>query len=294
MNFGENIQFLRKQSGMTQEELAEKMNVSRQTVSKWEAGSIPEMERLTQLCDLFRCDLDTLIRGNASDSAKTDSVGYDRHMNTFALQISSGVALILLGITVLLLLQAFGIHESFCAMLFLCFIAASVVLFIVGGLRHGAFVKKHPDITPFYSQEQIDNFNKRFPLCIAIPVAAILLGVAWIIIASEFTPIAGMTEESFDMIITAPFMFIIACSTFTIVYSSMLKSKYNIEEYNRENDPRRQTFADKLSGCIMLAATIAFLLMGWLGNLWHPGWVVFPIGGILCGIVDILKKNTDD
>ena len=75
MNFGENIQFLRKQSGMTQEELAEKMNVSRQTVSKWEAGSIPEMERLTQLCDLFRCDLDTLIRGNASDSAKTDSVG---------------------------------------------------------------------------------------------------------------------------------------------------------------------------------------------------------------------------
>ena len=148
MNFGENIQFLRKQFGMTQEELAEKMNVSRQTVSKWEAGSIPEMERLTQLCDLFRCDLDTLIRGNASDFAKTDSVGYDRHMNTFALQISSGVALVLLGITVLLLLQAFGIHESFCAMLFLCFIAAAVVLFIVGGLRHGAFVKKHPDITP--------------------------------------------------------------------------------------------------------------------------------------------------
>lgn len=38
MQFGENVQFLRKQKGLTQEELAEQMAVSRQTVSKWESG----------------------------------------------------------------------------------------------------------------------------------------------------------------------------------------------------------------------------------------------------------------
>lgn len=45
MNFGKNVQILRKMANMTQEELAEKMNVSRQTVSKWELGTVlPEPE----------------------------------------------------------------------------------------------------------------------------------------------------------------------------------------------------------------------------------------------------------
>ena len=38
------------------------------------------------------------------------------------------------------------------------------------------------------------------------------------------------------------------------------------------------------------AATAAFLLMGFVWNLWHPGWVVFPIGGILCGIVSSIRS----
>lgn len=64
MSFGENLQILRKmRHGMTQEELAEKMNVSRQTISKWELGSTyPEMEKAFDLCELFSCSLDQLLR----------------------------------------------------------------------------------------------------------------------------------------------------------------------------------------------------------------------------------------
>lgn len=66
MIFGQNLQFLRKMhERMTQEELAEKMNVSRQTVSKWEMNSaFPEMEKAIQLCKLFSCSLDEIILGN--------------------------------------------------------------------------------------------------------------------------------------------------------------------------------------------------------------------------------------
>ncbi|MDD2969524.1 MAG: helix-turn-helix transcriptional regulator [Lachnospiraceae bacterium] len=69
MSFGENIQFLRKMHrGMTQEELAEKMSVSRQTVSKWELdNAFPEMEKAIALCKLFSCTLDELITGNLND-----------------------------------------------------------------------------------------------------------------------------------------------------------------------------------------------------------------------------------
>lgn len=40
----------------------------------------------------------------------------------------------------------------------------------------------------------------------------------------------------------------------------------------------------------MMTATIAFLLCGFIGDLWHPAWVVFPIGGILCGIVEAIVR----
>ncbi len=66
MSFGQNLQFLRKMhGGMTQEKLAEKMGVSRQTISKWEINSaFPEMETAIALCELFSCSLDELLRGN--------------------------------------------------------------------------------------------------------------------------------------------------------------------------------------------------------------------------------------
>lgn len=68
MNIGRNIQFLRKQKKITQEQLAEEMSVSRQTVSKWETDEItPELNKLILLCDLFSCKLDALIRENLTD-----------------------------------------------------------------------------------------------------------------------------------------------------------------------------------------------------------------------------------
>jgi len=68
MSFGQNIQFLRKMhKGMTQEELAEKMGVSRQTVSKWELdATYPEMDKVVELCKLFSCSMDKLVREDIS------------------------------------------------------------------------------------------------------------------------------------------------------------------------------------------------------------------------------------
>lgn len=64
MNFTTNLQVLRKTHGnLSQEALADKMNVSRQTVSKWESGAAyPEVEKLIALSDFFHCTLDQLLR----------------------------------------------------------------------------------------------------------------------------------------------------------------------------------------------------------------------------------------
>ena len=66
MSFGKNLQFLRKMhNSMTQEELAERMGVSRQTISKWESETAyPEMEKAFELYQFFSCSMDRLFREN--------------------------------------------------------------------------------------------------------------------------------------------------------------------------------------------------------------------------------------
>lgn len=62
MNFCNNLQKLRKNKNISQEQLAEELGVSRQAVSKWESGaSYPEMDKLVLLCKIFNCNLDDLI-----------------------------------------------------------------------------------------------------------------------------------------------------------------------------------------------------------------------------------------
>lgn len=76
MSFGKNLQYLRRLScEMTQEALAEKLNVSRQTISKWELDMVqPDIDKAIELCKLFSCSLDNLFREelNACDDAYTN------------------------------------------------------------------------------------------------------------------------------------------------------------------------------------------------------------------------------
>ena len=75
MNFGENLRLLRKNSKMSQEVLAEKLGVSRQSVSKWEVGSAyPEMTNITALCSIFHCNINDLINENIIDVDSFDEV----------------------------------------------------------------------------------------------------------------------------------------------------------------------------------------------------------------------------
>lgn len=62
MKFNENLKFLRKKEGLTQEELAEKLNVSRQSVTKWKSGNaIPDIEKIKEIAYIFLISVDSLI-----------------------------------------------------------------------------------------------------------------------------------------------------------------------------------------------------------------------------------------
>ena len=67
MKFSEKLIKLRKENKLSQEQLASKLDVSRQAVSKWESGqTYPEMDKLLALCKLFKCSLDDLTNDEIS------------------------------------------------------------------------------------------------------------------------------------------------------------------------------------------------------------------------------------
>lgn len=74
MNFSEKLQILRKSKGYTQEELAEKLNVSRQAIAKYEAGqSYPDINNLIQISNLMHVTVDYLVRDQECSIAPTKS-----------------------------------------------------------------------------------------------------------------------------------------------------------------------------------------------------------------------------
>ena len=73
MKFGENLYNLRKNAKMSQEKLAEKMSVSRQSISKWENGeSYPEMDKILKLCNIFHCKINDLVHEDLTDINSLD------------------------------------------------------------------------------------------------------------------------------------------------------------------------------------------------------------------------------
>ena len=68
MNLAENLKKIRKENNLSQEQLAEKLSVSRQSVSKWESGqAYPEMDKVLQLCKLFNISVDDLLNQDVSE-----------------------------------------------------------------------------------------------------------------------------------------------------------------------------------------------------------------------------------
>ncbi len=79
MKFGENLKSLRKLKKISQEQLADKIGVTRQSVSKWECGeSYPSMENLLLLCNIFHCKMNDLVHANLID---LDHLGEEVKMN---------------------------------------------------------------------------------------------------------------------------------------------------------------------------------------------------------------------
>ncbi len=289
MSFSENLQFIRAQAGVTQEQLAEQLDVSRQSVSKWEsAQSFPEMETLLRICDLYDVNLDLLLRGSVEESRVGDTAKYDAFMTRFAWRISLATAAIIAAVGLCGLMETLGAPEALAGAALLLVITVCVVVFVVSGIEYANFRKKNPLITDFYTEEQKESFQRKFVWHIAGGVGAILFAVALLALFFSAFP----EREPYESYAMAFFLLIAAGAVWSFIYGGIVHDKFDIARYNRENNPtpetkRRNDLVGTVCAVIMLLATAIYVGLGLALYMWGTAWWVFAVGGILCGVAAV-------
>jgi transcriptional regulator with XRE-family HTH domain len=110
MTIGEKIQTLRKQHGMSQDQLADALDISRQAVSKWETNeNQPDIERLIEISNLFNVSTDYLIKDGSATTTKARPARKNEDESGFrASRISFLVSAIYSAATVIFLILGFG------------------------------------------------------------------------------------------------------------------------------------------------------------------------------------------
>lgn len=310
MSFGENLQLIRAKHNITQEQLAEQLEVTRQSVSKWESGtSYPEMNTILKICEMYQVSMDELMRGTLEERDEAEQQRYEKHMMGFARKISSAVGTIIAATGVVAVMDELKVADNICGMVFFTFLVLSVVVMIVAGMEHDTFTKKYPSISQYHTEEEIEKFDKKFVWMIAGPVATILIGIIMMM---------AFDETRYENFAGAGFLVLVAIAVTVMTYGGICREVYHVEEYNKSNRPKKE---DKVvgvgCGVIMLLATIVFLLWGFLGTNpeaiqyerwgsrwvgmesgWNISWIAFPIGGILCGIfcliMSVIRKDQNN
>ena len=325
MILADKIVDLRKKSGWSQEELAEKLNVSRQAISKWEgAQSVPDMGRIIQLSELFGVSTDYLLKDqlekeDAVQAEDTDSgvrtIGMEE-ANRFldikdlnARRVAVAVMLCILSPIALILLggaQSMGLLKwtemQACGtglVALILMVGAAVAVFVSCNLRINQYeyLEREPVDTLYGVEGMVKDRREKFrPTYTRLLTVGIVLCVAAAV--PLFLAMMFRGEESFlHVAAIGAVLLLAAIGVLLIVRVSIVWGSYQmlLEEgsYSRKEkeETRKYGFIAGIYWCLV---TAAFLAWSFIGKSWDRSWIIWPVAGVaygaIYGIVRALHK----
>ena len=315
MKFSEKLIVLRKQNGWSQEELAEKLDVSRQAVSKWESEqSLPESERIVQLAKLFGVTTDYLLideqtpdlcaepsgQGSATPARRVsvreaEEYLYSRRRASFL--IAAGVFLCIVGVIPLLLLG--GLTEGEPPVLseevaafgglaaLLSFVAVAVVLFLLCEFRNHpyAFLEKEDFLLDQDAKEAVQEEQNQFDKTYA---AGNIAGVLLCILAPVLL-FAGLftKNERFVVYALCVMLFFIAVGVFCFVLVGVRRQAS--QRLLKEGEFAPKTLTKKrenaLASIYWSVVTAVYLIWSFSTDDWGSSWILWPIAGVVYAVI---------
>ena len=330
MIFADKLIALRKQNNLSQEELAEKLEVSRQTISKWEgAQSVPDLGRMLKLSELFEVTTDYLMKDSLEEaelspvSMEADGADVRRvdmeqasaflHLrDVLGSWIALGVMLCILCPVPLVLLcgaQEVGlltVSEDFvtglgCLLLFL-HLAVAIAFFLHGGMKLHAFefLEREPIETAYGVDGMVRERQSRYaPRHTRLLITGILLCV--LSPTPIFTALILLGEENELAMNIAPaaLLVMVGIGVLCIVRTCMVWGSFQMlleeEDYTRERklEARRNS---AIAGIYWGVVTALYLGYSFLTGDWDRSWVIWPVAGVAYGVLEcilrIVRKNS--
>ena len=305
----------RKKNGWSQEELANKLGVSRQAVSKWEsAGSIPDLQRILQMSELFGVTTDYLLKDEIEEEplneyveTKTIKVSMEEAnqyldmksrgsrivANATSLCILSPVPLIVLGT-----MTEDHILIGFSLVLLLVLVAIAVYLFVNYGLResHMQHLEKEIFETEYgvsgMVRERREQYEPTFTRNIAIGVVLCILSVIPTIMAGVME-----VEDYMSGISVGLLLIIVSIGVNILIRAGMIKSSYDTllqeGEYTIEEKHLKKK-TDAFSGAYWCLIVAIYLGWSFWTNNWKFTWIIWPVAGVLYAtVLGIVKMNIE-
>lgn len=289
MSFGEKLQQLRKEKGLSQEDLAHQLNISRQAVSKWESqNGYPEIEKMILISDLFQVSLDYLMKEDYEEHenetissfrlmTQQNIKDYLHFKKSFALGISCSVLLMIIGLFIAVLCADTS-YQSIGVFGFLIMVGIGVFFIIMTTLlKESKFKIEREEIKIAFNdlqnlQEQYQHFHKYFTLAIAGGVLLIIVSLACIALLHE-------TYSQYENILGAQFLLCIGIAVFLFIYFGILKDAYQFLIHNKAyiKAKKKEQQIENIYAFTMPLAAVLYMIMGFTQNWWHPGWVIFPL-----------------
>lgn len=303
----------RKKNGWSQEELASKLGVSRQAVSKWEsAGSIPDLQRILQMSELFGVTTDYLLKDEIEEErlneyveTKTIKVSMEEANqyldmksrgsrivgNATSLCILSPVPLIVLGtMTEDHTLVGYGL------VFLLMLVAIAVYLFVNYGLHesHMQHLEKESFETEYgvsgMVRERREQYEPTFTRNIAIGVVLCILSVIPTIMAGVME-----VEDYMSGISVGLLLIIVSIGVNILIRAGMIKSSYDTllqeGEYTIEEKHLKKK-TDAFSGAYWCLIVAIYLGWSFWTNNWKFTWIIWPVAGVLYAAVLGMVKMT--
>lgn len=325
MIFADKLIMLRKKAGWSQEELADQMDVTRQSVSKWEsAQSIPDLEKMIHLSELFGVSLDYLLKDEIEENEKVKLADVTPPLKKVSLEeaktfltikgktaktVAYAVFLCILSPIVLLILNAISetssnfLNENIAVgigmIVLVALVAIAVAMFIASGSKSApfAYLEKEKFETEYSvnamvkeSQEQYKDLHKKTNIVGAIFCITALIPIFIGVIANK--------NDLFLMIMLSLSFIIAGIGVICFIKTGIIWASYEKilqeGEYSKENKEKKY-ISSAIYTAYWAIATAVYLGYCFLSNDWSRSWVIWVIASVIFSaiitITNAIEKN---